>query len=133
MKRKIDEHPFDTTINRIKQLDMKQNQFEFKPFDKILVRDSNKGPWRASLYSHLSNSNYHVCIAGVCNQCIPYNEETAHLINTNEPYIPPQPKEYHVWSNSFDEWMTEDEFQNFIKTAVINNKDITDFHVLRIK
>lgn len=111
-----------------------KNQFKFKHFDQVLVRDSNSGRWRANFYSHTDNNNNHVCISGIWNQCIPYNEETAHLVNTTEPYEQPQPKEYHVWnSGAFDEWMTEDEFQNFIKTAVIHNKDITDFHVLRVK
>lgn len=111
-----------------------ENQFKFKHFDQVLVRDSNLGRWRANFYSHTDNNNNHVCISGIWNYCIPYNEETAHLIDTTKAYNAPQQKEYHVWnSGAFDEWMTEDEFQNFIKTAVIHNKDITDFHVLRIK
>lgn len=108
--------------------------FEFKPFDKVLVRDSNQEAWRINLYSHLSKDNNHVCNMGVWKQCIPYNEETAHLIGTNEPYKKPEPKEYHVWtSGTFNEWFTKTEFENFIKTAVINNKDIKDFHVLYVK
>lgn len=136
----IDKNPFHTMLNRVKQLNMKQNQFEFKPFDQVLVRYDEQSEWTAGIYSrigkNITNATVHVCVGGGLpyNECIPYNEETAHLLGTNKPYEPPQPKEYHVWtSGSFDEWMTEDEFQNFIKTAVINNKDITDFHVLRIR
>ena len=117
-----------------------KNQFKFKPFDQVLVRYDDQSEWTAGIYSkigkNITNATVHVCVGGGLpyNECIPYNEETAHLLGTNKPYEPPQPKEYHVWtSGSFDEWMTEDEFQNFIKTAVIHNKDITDFHVLRIK
>lgn len=117
-----------------------KNQFKFKPFDQVLVRYDEQSEWTAGIYSrigkNITNATVHVCVGGGLpyNECIPYNEETAHLLGTTKPYELPQPKEYHVWtSGSFDEWMTEDEFQNFIKTAVINNKDITDFHVLRIK
>lgn len=132
----IDENPFHTMLNRVKQLNMKQNQFEFKPFDQVLVRDDEQSIWKTGIYSHYEKESSlpYICVGSYYSQCIPYNEKTAHLLGTTKPYVPPQPKEYHVWnSGSFDEWMTEDEFQNFIKTAVINNKDITDFHVLRIK
>lgn len=116
---------------------MKQNQFEFKPFDKVLVRDSSQGQWRANIYSHLNNHGKgHVCVDGIWTYYIPYNENTAHLLGTNEPYENklPQEKKIHVWtSGTFNEWMTEDEFKNFINTAVIHNKDITDFHVLYIQ
>ena len=114
-----------------------KNQFEFKPFDQVLARDNANDPWRIDIYSRSyvkTSVILHECISDDWKTCIPYNEKTAHLLGTTKPYEPPQPKEYHVWnSGSFDEWMTEDEFQNFIKTAVIHNKDITDFHVLRIK
>ena len=106
---------------------------QFKPFDMVLVRNANHNHWRCAMFSHIQNDTF-VTTGMTYHQCLPYNEETAHLLGTTKPYELPQPKEYHVWtSGSFDEWMTEDEFQNFIKTAVINNKDITDFHVLRIK
>jgi hypothetical protein len=108
--------------------------FEFKPFDKVLVRDSNQEVWRINLYSHLSKNNSHVCNMGTWKQCIPYNEKTAHLIGTNNDYQKPEPKEYHVWtSGTFNEWFTKTEFEKFIKIAVINNKDIKDFHVLYVK
>ena len=114
-----------------------KNQFEFKPFDRVLVRDYIDEKWYPAHYKYYdpNNKEYpHICDNIGWRQCIPYNEETKHLVGTTEPYKLPQPKEYHVWtSGSFNEWMTEDEFKNFITTAVIHNKDITDFHVLRIK
>lgn len=114
---------------------MKQNQFEFKPFERVLVRENNNSAWKCQIYSHKvikDNETYHMCMGHMYEQCIPY-EGNEQYYRTSNAYIAPQPKEYHVWSNSFDEWMTEDEFQNFINTAVIHNKDITDFHVLRVK
>lgn len=113
---------------------MKKHQF--KPFEPVLVRDSNSGLWRANFYSHLDNNNDHVCISGVWNYCIPYNEETAHLLGTTKAYTPPKPKTYHVeWgldSQMEQQDYTDEEFENFIKTAVLRNKDISNFKVTRI-
>lgn len=115
-----------------KRYNMEKHQF--KPFERVLVRDSNSGSWRASIYSHSDDNNNHVCISGIWNYCIPYNENTAHLIGTNELYKEPEPKVWRVTnpSVSFDEVYTAEELSNFIKTAVINNKDITNFHVMYI-
>ena len=109
---------------------------QFKPFDKVLVRDSNIGPWRANFYSHLDNNKYHVCIHGVWNNCIPYNEETAHLLGTTKPYEQPKPKTYRVEWVSNDKLhkmeYTDEEFENFIKTAVLHNKDVSNFNVRKV-
>ena len=109
---------------------------QFKPFDKVLVRDSSLTTWRANFYSHLYGKNNHVCISSTWNQCIPYNEETKHLVGTNKPYVKPQPKTYHVeWgldSQMEQQDYTDEEFENFIKTAVLRNKDISNFKVTRI-
>ena len=116
---------------------MKQNQFE--PFDKVLVRDYSNDNWKLDFYSHrvLKDGHmWHACIINGWKQCIPYNDETKHLLGTSLPYKESvkEPKEYHVWtSGTFNEWFTKAEFENFIKTAVINNKDIRDFHVLYVK
>ena len=60
----------------------------FKPFDKVLVRSAG-GIWLPSLYSHYDHkSAWHYITVGSNNyeQCIPYNEETAHLAGTTAPY-----------------------------------------------
>lgn len=115
---------------------MKQNQFEFKPFDKVLVRDGNQCTWKAGIYSHYEKESAmpHVCIGSFYTQCIPYNENTAHLLGTCESYKEPKPKVWRIINSpaSFDEMYTDEELSNFIKTAVINNKDITNFHVMYI-
>ena len=110
--------------------------YKFKPFDQVLVRDSKGGLWRANFYSHRDDIGNHVCISGVWNYCIPYNEETAHLLGTTKAYIPQQPKTYHVeWgidSQMEQQDYTDEEFKNFIETAVLRNKDISNFKVTRI-
>ena len=42
---------------------MKQNQFEFKPFDKVVVRNSESNIWKADFFSHINNNKY----------CVPYH------------------------------------------------------------
>lgn len=65
----------------------------FKPFDKVLVRDSGDEHWQPALFSwKLKNEEYCYGVAGGIDepvfyrQCIPYNEETAHLVGTTDPY-----------------------------------------------
>lgn len=105
------------------------DKHQFKPFEPVLVRDSKEGPWCANFYSYPDKNNDHVCISGIWNYCIPYNEETAHLLGTNKEYG--KTKKWHVSSHfgNFEEDLDDDELENFIKTAVMNNKDITNFHV----
>ncbi len=60
----------------------------FKPFDKVLARDDDKHIWRANYFSHYSNDYEYpyCCINGFYRYCIPYNEHTAHLPGTTDPY-----------------------------------------------
>lgn len=63
----------------------------FKPFDKVLVRDNNRDKWRCGFFSHL-DENY--CVSSFYwHQCIPYNEETQHLVGTNQDC----PDKYKIW------------------------------------
>lgn len=59
------------------------NKFDIttlKVFNKVLVRDSNKGMWSASIFSHTWENKY-ICIGIWYNQCIPY-EGNEHLLGT---------------------------------------------------
>lgn len=60
----------------------------FKPFDKVLVRDTDEQSWCANYFSHYKNDPeyFYVCINGIYHYCIPYNEHTAHLLGTTDPY-----------------------------------------------
>lgn len=60
----------------------------FKPFDKVLVRDTDEQTWCANYFSHYKNDPdyFYVCINGIYHYCIPYNEHTAHLLGTTDPY-----------------------------------------------
>ena len=54
------------------------------PFDKILARDSDKQSWTCEIFSHINNiCKYSIVGLGLSYKwCIPYNEETKHLIGT---------------------------------------------------
>lgn len=115
---------------------MKQNQFEFKPFDQVLVRDDDQSIWKAGIYSHFENkrSMSYICVGSVYAQCIPYNDETKHLLGTSNPYKPKQKEPiYEVefgFGKKLTKWSyTEKEFKEFINIAVCNNKDIKNFSV----
>lgn len=66
-------------------------KFEFQPFDKVLVRDSENKTWRADFYSHKDDTLWpFCCMAGSdWKFCIPYDETTKHLCGTFIPYIDP--------------------------------------------
>lgn len=117
---------------------MKQNQFEFKPFDQVLVRDADNENWRPATYKYRRmecNRHSHVCDGWTSwNQCIPYNDETKQLCLTKNPYKPKQKEIKYEVTFGFGEDLTvksytEEEFKDFINIAVINNKDIKDFTV----
>lgn len=62
-----------------------------KPFDKVLVRDSDDLFWKCNFLSH--RSSYRVfCVGSYWNQMIPYNDETKHLIGTTD-----RPDEKYIW------------------------------------
>lgn len=63
-------------------VDLKQ-KVEFKPFDKVVVRDKEDLVWFADLFSHIDKENNRfACVGNFWNVCLPYNVETAKLIGT---------------------------------------------------
>ena len=75
-------------------VDLKQKVDELKPFDKVLVRDYFEDKWMPNFFScYDGTSEYkYGCIAGNSDNvvfskyCIPYNEETAHLLGTTDEW-----------------------------------------------
>ena len=66
-----------------------------QPFDKVLVRDCFVDEWVCGLFSHIISKTveYPFCCSGVHYKCcIPYNEETKHLVGTKEDC-----PEYYKW------------------------------------
>ena len=67
------------------------SKFNFKPFDKVLARDNGSDTWEIGFFERedWDNKYYpYTCMYYNYAECIPYNEETAHLLGTNKPYIP---------------------------------------------
>ena len=64
---------------------LKKKEPQFKPFEKVLVRDSESDKWRCALYSHFEpNGIYHYgTIIGMYAMCIPF-EGNEHLVGTTK-------------------------------------------------
>ena len=63
-----------------------------KPFDKVLVRDNPEDEWIIGFFSHISGFKK-VCDSLSWSFVIPYNDETKHLVGTNEE----EPEYYRIW------------------------------------
>ena len=65
-----------------------------QPFDKVLVRDVYKKCWVCTLFSHIDNDvSFPVYCSSDCfATCIPYNEDTKHLVGTTDDC-----PEYYKW------------------------------------
>lgn len=57
-----------------------------KPFDKVLVRNSSKHKWQVAFFSHIDKSLLFPFYTtdGNYSYCIPYNEETTHLVGATQ-------------------------------------------------
>lgn len=79
---------------------MKKPKFDPKtlqPFDKVLAR-SCEGDWNCMFFSHIvkDNNTYpYACGYGMFTYCIPYNEETKHLVGTTDE----APEYYKYWED----------------------------------
>lgn len=70
------------------------------PFDRVLVRDSSDRRWRCALFSHVrkEDENYtfkYVTTACTYEYCIPYNDDTKHLVGTTDE----APEYYRYWED----------------------------------
>jgi hypothetical protein len=77
---------------------LKKEKFDPKtlqPFDKVLVRQYNVSAWCTDFYSYYDEVNdYVVCTGDVhYNYCIPYNNDTKHLVSKTED----APEFYKYW------------------------------------
>lgn len=61
-----------------------KHKIEFKPFDKVLARDTEDSTWCADFFSHIDEEYRYACVGATWDFCIPYNEEMAKLIGTTD-------------------------------------------------
>lgn len=80
---------------------LKKERFDpktLKPFDRVLAKDFGS-QWRCTFYSHKNENDANVFKYTTTNSvyrcCIPYNDETKHLIGTNEE----APEFYRYWED----------------------------------
>lgn len=66
-----------------------------QPFDKVIARDYNTEKWRCDFFSHTTESGVYkyATIKYVFRQCIPYNDDTKHLVGTTDE----APEFYRYW------------------------------------
>ena len=61
-----------------------KKEYEFKPFDKVLVRDVLTDVWTAALFSHKEENHIFSTNYIAWEQCIPF-EGNEHLLGTSDP------------------------------------------------
>ena len=78
---------------------LKKERFDpktLKPFDKVLVTSENIFNWNCSLFSNIDDfsSKYPFSCLSMCYRfCIPYNDDTKHLVGTKDE----APDFYRYW------------------------------------
>ena len=83
--------------SKFKPKKTKFNPQTLKPFDKVLVRDYFHDEWMCTFFSHIrenSDSPY-VGVNLDWRCCIPYNDDTKHLVGTTEE----APEYYRYWED----------------------------------
>ena len=79
---------------------LKKERFDpktLKPFDKVLVRNNSHHIWTARVFSHIdSHPQYkYICGNDYYKICIPYNDDTKHLVGTTDE----APDFYRYWED----------------------------------
>ena len=80
---------------------LKKERFDPKklhPYDKMLVRDGSEYNWSCDLFSHIikiGTTYTYLCVSGAYEYCIPYNDDTKHLVGTSEE----APEYYRYWED----------------------------------
>lgn len=69
-----------------------------QPFDRVLVRDRELECWRCGIFSYIYKACLpfeYLCIGSCHAFCIPYNDDTKHLVGTADE----APEYYRYWEN----------------------------------
>lgn len=72
----------DENVTESKQ----DSECKFQPFDKVLVRDDKQGIWRIEFFGFILDDEdfKYRCLYDSYRYCIPYNENTKHLLGTTD-------------------------------------------------
>ena len=91
---------FDALLKENKRWDAEKKMIvdlkpkvEFKPFDKVLCRNSKDDTWEADFFARLTRkeidytqSGKYLCVGDLWMYCIPYNDSTKHLLGTTDEW-----------------------------------------------
>ena len=80
---------------------LKKPKFDPKtlqPFDKILARNGHSEIWNCDIFSNINDNEPYKynTISNYWKYCIPYNDETKHLVGTKEE----APEYYRYWEET---------------------------------
>ena len=76
----------DWDSKKKKVVNLKPKFDELKPFDKVVVRCSEADRWSIDFFSYRVHNGY-ICTGDAWfGYCLPYNDETAHLIGTTDEW-----------------------------------------------
>ena len=83
--------------SKFKPTKPKFNPKNLQPFDKVLARDGQHYCWRCTFYSHEREEGIwkYATSDSAYPYCIPYNEDTKHLVGTAEE----APEYYRYWED----------------------------------
>ena len=76
----------------------KKDKFDpktLKPFDKVLIWHCVSGCWKCEIFSHITGKYTCNCIDGTYTHCIPYSDDTKHLVGTADE----APEYYKHWED----------------------------------
>lgn len=92
--RKESYNKFATNSNQYRQteyilnIEIERQKFDPKtlqPFDRVLMRQDKITIWQARIFeARVLDDKYSATSGGVFNYCIPFNDETKHLLRTND-------------------------------------------------
>ena len=90
-------YKWDEEKKELVRIEPKFDISTLQPFDKVLVRDGSLDRWECTFFSYIDDDDdddeIFVCNGFHIAECVPYNEETKHLVGTAE--MPP--KKYITW------------------------------------
>ena len=67
-----------------------------KAFDRVLVSDVDGDIWHCNIFEYIRECAYpYSCVYSAWERCIPYNDETKHLVGTTEE----APEYYRYWED----------------------------------
>ena len=98
---------------------------KFEPFQKVLVRTFH-GKWKCEFFSHYDykEDKPFECAGGKYRECIPYTDETAHLLGTSQPYEPPKPPQKYEWGQKVEVCAFIGEWEMALYIGRAKNNDI---------